>query len=120
MQIDVQGNDDKLSKNTIGGAGGTATPGGYNLGTQFAASGNARGASGSPVSHIEQRDLRGGTAQAGGGYNQGNTFAAQKSTAPLQTPNTSSMGKAARSSAPSSANAGTGYNLGDSFAAAKK
>jgi len=56
-----------------GGAGGTATPGGYNQGKLQGAKGNFSG----NIPGITQPDLRGGTQKAGDGHTQGTAFAAQ-------------------------------------------
>jgi hypothetical protein len=61
----------KLSS-SIGGAGSSATAGGYNQGLQFAASKGSQAGEGM----ITKKDLRGNNANSTTGYNQGAQFAA--------------------------------------------
>lgn len=57
-----------------GGAGSSATPGGYNQGTTIAASGKSSGGG----AGIQHKDLRGGNTPSGSGYKQGPTVVASK------------------------------------------
>ena len=59
------------SSSNFGGRGGSATPGGYNQGLQFAA---APGGD-KPGTH---KDLRGGSCCPSAGYNQGGQSSASK------------------------------------------
>lgn len=105
---------------SVGGAGSSATPGGYNQGLQFAAKGNYRGS----VDGIKQMDLRQGNAAgcapdaapAATGYAQGDQFAAQKGRSSV-TGQPSVQTKDLRGG---NSNPNTGYNQGNSFAANKK
>lgn len=104
---------------SVGGAGSSATPGGYNQGNSIAAKGNYSGA----VDGIQQMDLRKGNAAgfgpspapAGTGYKQGDMFAAQKGRSSVDGQPTVSTGDLRGGSAKT----GT-YNQGNQFGASKK
>lgn len=102
MEADDVGN---IKHGTIGGRGGSATPGGYNRGTTIIVTGKQSGAQGLP--NLSQKDLRGGNANAASGYNQGDEFAAVVGT--------SSKGIKAQHKdlRGGSSNPNTGYNQGN-------
>lgn len=98
-------NSSKITKGSIGGRGGSATPGGYNQGLQFAPAGKVGGTQG--LTHVVQKDLRGGSSNAVSGYNQGVQFAATKGTSPQGVTPTHKDLRGGNS------NPNTGYNQGN-------
>ena len=126
------GLEPKQNKNlgSVGGAGSSATPGGYNQGLQFAAEGGfsfskAKGQGG--MANATQMDLRKGNAAgstnaglaAKGGYNQGGMFAAAggfTASQALSEINARPMGCASETGGKHSAKEASGYNQGTMFA----
>lgn len=122
----------KQDKNlgSVGGAGSSATPGGYNQGLQFAAEGGfnfSKAKSQGGMSSATQMDLRKGNAAgstnagiaAKGGYNQGDMFAMQDgytASQALSDINARSMGRASETGGNHSAKEASGYNQGTMFA----
>ncbi len=118
-----------ITKGGCGGAGGTATPGGYNQGVSFAAEGNYSSTGTNEGVTITQPDLRVSNAAGSGpkaaakgtGYNQGDQFAAKAGRSPVV--GETGFGKLVVGSGDvrgGNSNPGTGYNKGASVIAAKK
>ena len=126
------GLEPKQDKNpgSVGGAGSSATPGGYNQGLQFAAEGGfsfSKAKSQGGMGNATQMDLRKGNAAgstnaglaAKGGYNQGLQFAAEggfTASQALSEINARPMGRASETGGKHSAKEASGYNQGTMFA----
>ena len=114
MAFEIKNDNRDANLGSVGGSGNSVCAGEFCPGPQIAAQGNYAGGIGS------HKDLRGGSARAGSGYNQGSQFAASTGGGGAGKIPGTSMGSAARTGKPGSAKESVSYTQGDQFAASKK
>ena len=113
------GLEPKQNKNlgSVGGAGSSATPGGYNQGLQFAAEGGfsfSKAKSQGGMGNATQMDLRKGNAA--GSTNAGLAAGGFTASQALSEINARPMGRASETGGKHSAKEASGYNQGTMFA----